>query len=162
MYKGNLSDRGQGVEIFKEATDSLKEIDHAKLPGKFKLWCLQFGLYPRLLWPLMMYEVAVSRVEMIEKKCRAYTRKWLGLPRCLNNAALYGKGIPLELPITSIVEEYKAGKVRTVMMLRYSKDQTIRDDPSDVRTGKRWQAEVEVNRAEEALKHKDIVGAVQT
>ena len=162
MYKGNLSDRGQGVEIFKEATNSLKEIDHAKLPGKFKLWCLQFGLYPRLLWPLMMYEVAVSRVEMIEKKCRAYTRKWLGLPRCLNNAALYGKGIPLELPITSIVEEYKAGKVRTVMMLRYSKDQTIRDDPPDVRTGKRWQAEVEVDRAEEALKHKDIVGAVQT
>ena len=75
-----------------------------------------------------MYEVAVSRVEMIEKKCRAYTRKWLGLPRCLNNVALYGKGIPLELLITSIVEEYKAGKLRTVMMLRYSKDQTIRDD----------------------------------
>ena len=110
----------------------------------------------------MMYEVAVSRVEMIEKKCRAYTRKWLGLPRCLNNAALYGKGIPLELPITSIMEEYTAGKVRTEMMLRYSKDQTIRDDPPDVRTGKRWQAEVKVDRAEEALKHKDIVGAVQT
>ena len=88
----------------------------------------------------MMYEVAVSRVEMIEKKCRAYTRKWLGLPRCLNNAALYGKGIQLELPITSIMEEYTAGKVRTEMMLRYSKDQTIRDDPPYVLTGKRWQA----------------------
>ena len=37
MYKENLSDRGQGVEIFNQATDSLKEIDHAKLPGKFKL-----------------------------------------------------------------------------------------------------------------------------
>ena len=47
MYKGNLSDRGQGMEIFKQATDSLKEIDHTKLPGKFKLWCLlQYGLYP--------------------------------------------------------------------------------------------------------------------
>ena len=59
----------------------------------------------------------------------------------------------------SIVEEYKSGKVRTVMMLRYSKDQTIRDCPPDVQ---RWQAEVEVDRAEEALVHKDIVGAVQT
>jgi hypothetical protein len=149
-------DRGQGVEIFKQATD------HAKIPGKFKLWCLQFELYPRLLWSLMIYKVAESRVEMIEKKCRAYTRKWLGLPKCLNNSALYGKGIPLELPITSIVEEYKAGKVRTVKMLRYSRDQTIRDDPPEVRTGKRWQAEVEVDRTEEVLRHRDIVGAVQT
>ena len=162
MYKGNLSDRGQGVEIYNQAIEGLKNIDHAKLPGKFKLWCLQCGLYPRLLWPLMIYEVAESRVEMIEKKCRAYTRKWLGLPKCLNNSALYGKGIPLELPITSIVEEYKAGKVRTVMMLRYSRDQTIRDDPPEVRTGKRWQAEVEVDRTEEALRHRDIMGAVQT
>ena len=104
MYKGNLSDRSQGVEIFNQAKEGLESIDHSKLSGKFKLWCLQFGLYPRLLWPLMIYEVTESRVEMIEKKCRAYTRKWLGLPKCLNNAALYGKGIPLELPISSFNE----------------------------------------------------------
>ena len=66
-----------------------------------------------------------SRVEMVETKCRAYTRKWLGLPKCLNSSALYGKGLPLELPITLIVEEYKAGKVRTMMMLRLSKDTYI-------------------------------------
>ena len=59
------------------------------------------------------------------------------------------------------MEEYKAGKVRTVMMLRYSKDQSIRDDPPEVRTGKRWQVEEEVDRAEEVLKYRDIVGAVQ-
>ena len=70
----------------------------------------------------MIYEVTKSRVEMIEKKCRAYTRKWLGLPKCLNNAALYGKEIPLKLPITQFVEEYKAGKVRTVMILLRSVD----------------------------------------
>ena len=93
---------------------------------------------------------------MIEKKCRSFTRKWLGLPKCLNNTALYGKGTPLELPITSIVEEYKAGKVRTVMMLRYSKDQAIREDPPEVRTGSRWVAEEEVDKAEVALKHRDI------
>ena len=37
MYKGNLGDRGQGVEIFNQATDGLKSIDHAELPGMFKL-----------------------------------------------------------------------------------------------------------------------------
>ena len=161
-YKGRLSDRSRGKEVYDQAVEGLKSIDHSKLPGKFKLWCLQFGLYPRLLWPLMVYEIAESRVEMIEKKCRAYTRKWLGLPKCLNNAALYGKGIPLELPITSIVEEYKAGKVRTVMMLRLSKDSTIRENPPEVKTGKRWSAEQEADRAEAELMHRDIVGAVQS
>ena len=84
----------------------------------------------------MISEVTESRVEMIEKKCRAYTRKWLGLPKCLNNAALYGKGIPLELPITSLVEEYKAGKVRTVMMQRYSKDQSTEMIPRRCEQGR--------------------------
>ena len=98
---------------------------------------------------------------MIEKRCCAYTRNWLGLPKCLNTSALHGKGTPLKLSLTSIVEEYKAGKVRTVMMLRYSKDQKIREDPPEVRTGKRWSDKQEVDRAEAALRHKDIVGAVQ-
>jgi hypothetical protein len=52
LYCGNLTDRSQGVEIFNQAKEGLVNIDHSKLPGKFKLWCLQFGLYPRLLWSL--------------------------------------------------------------------------------------------------------------
>jgi hypothetical protein len=110
----------------------------------------------------VIYEVVESRVEIIEKKCRAYTWQWLGLPKCLNNTVLYGRGLPLELPVTSLVEEYKAGKVRTVMMLRYSKDQGIREDPPEVRIGRKLSAEHEVDRAEIALKHRNILGAVQT
>ena len=59
----------------KQAEDGLRAIDKTKLPGKFKIWCLQFSLYPRLSWPLMMYEVALSRVDMIERKCNVYNRK---------------------------------------------------------------------------------------
>ena len=47
------------------------------------------------------------------------------------------------------------------MILRYSKDQRIRVDPPELRTGKRWPAGQEVDREEAALKHKDIVGSVQ-
>ncbi|KAL9976249.1 hypothetical protein ACROYT_G013521 [Oculina patagonica] len=161
-YKGTLTDRHQGVETLKQAEEGLKAIDKTRLPGKFKVWCLQFGLYPRLMWPLMMYEVAASRVERIEQRCSVYIRKWLGLPRQLNNTALYGKGGQLELPLASICEEYKAGKVRTVMILRYSKDQGIREEPPEVRTGKKWNAEEEVDKAMSSLKHGDIVGAVQS
>lgn len=30
----------------------LKKINSAALPGKLKLWCFQFGLLPRLMWPI--------------------------------------------------------------------------------------------------------------
>ena len=83
-YAGNLTDRNRGVEVNNRALQGLTSIEHSNLAGKFKLWCLQFGLYPRLLWPLMIHEVAESRVELIEKKCHAYTREWLGLDKCLN------------------------------------------------------------------------------
>ena len=79
-------------------------------------------------------------MEIIEMKCRSYTRKWLRLHKCQNNSALYGKVIQLELPITSI----KAGKVRIAMMLGFSNDLSIK-----VQTGKRWQAECEVDKAAE-------------
>lgn len=30
----------------------LKKINSTALPGKLKLWCFQFGLLPRLMWPI--------------------------------------------------------------------------------------------------------------
>ena len=121
-YSGTLSDRSQGVAIMQQAEHGLKAIDRTKLPGKHKIWCQQVALYPRLAWQLTIYEVALSRVEMIERTCNTYIRKWLGLPRTINTSSLYRQKGALQLPLSSIVEIYKAGKVRTVMMLRESRD----------------------------------------
>ena len=161
-YEGTLSDRSQGVKIMKQAEEGLQKIDESKLPGKYKIWCLQFGLYPRLGWPLLVYEVSLSRVEIIEKKCSIYIRKWLGLPSMTNTSALYRANGALQLPLTSIVESFKAGKVRTVMMLRDSSDPEIRNNPPEVKTAKKWNAEEETDSAISVLKHRDIVGSVQT
>ena len=160
-YAGTLSDRSRGIEIQKQAEDGLKAIDATKLPGKYKVWCLQFALYPRLGWPLLIYEVALSRVEIIEQKCSVYIRKWLGLPRITNSSALYRKSGSLHLPITSIVEIYKTEKVRTVMMLKEVRDTAMHDNAPEVKTGKKWKAEEEVEQAISALEHRDIVGATQ-
>ena len=86
------------------------------LPGKLKLWCMQFGLLPRFMWPLTLYEVPPSKVEKLEKLISSYASKWLGLPRCISSIGFYGKGV-LELPISSLSEEYKCAKVRLEMML---------------------------------------------
>lgn len=160
-YEGTLSDRSRGIEIQRQAEEGLKSIDKTKLPGKYKVWCLQFALYPRLAWPLMIYEVALSRVEIIEQKCSLHIRKWLGLPRITNSSALYRKSGAFHLPITSIVEIYKTGKVRTVMMLKESRDNKIRENPPVVRTARKWVAEEEVEKALLNLEHRDIVGSAQ-
>ena len=120
LYRKSLSDKHQGTSIQKTAEDGLLAIDKTSLPGKFKCWCLQAVLYPRLFWPLMC-DVVLSRVERIEQRFNVYIRKWLGLPKMLTSSALYEKSLHLKLPLVSIAEEHKVGKVRTIMALRCSK-----------------------------------------
>ena len=130
-----------------------KTLLHSEFNEEHKIWCLQFALYPRLTWPLTIYEVALSRVEMIERTCNIYIKKWLGLPRTINTSSLYRRKGALHLPLTSIVEIYKAGKVRTVTMLRVSRDQEISDRPPDVRTARKWKAEVATDEIISSLEH---------
>lgn len=97
------------------------KIDKSGLPGRLKLWYMQFGLFPRVMWPVSVYKVPLSKVEKLERVVNAYIKKWLGVPRCLSSVALYERGI-LQLPINSLVEEFKYAKVRTELLLTGSKD----------------------------------------
>ncbi|KAK0131294.1 hypothetical protein N1851_034010 [Merluccius polli] len=108
------------VAIKQDLTNGLENINKTLLPGKLKLWCLQFGLLPRVMWPLTIYEVPITTVEKMERTMTSYMKKWLGVPRCLTNISLYGKGI-LELPTMSLTEEFKNSKVRLLMTLKDSK-----------------------------------------
>ena len=63
------------------AEESLKVIDQCGLLGKYKVWYLQFMLIPKLLWPLLIYDISTSTVEAMEAKINKYTRKWLGAHR---------------------------------------------------------------------------------
>jgi len=59
----------------------------------------------------MVYEFPISKAEKLERTVSAYIKKWLGLQRCLGNIGLY-RHSALELPISSLTEEYKCIKVR--------------------------------------------------
>ena len=83
LYSIPLTDRHRGPEVQKVALKELKSIDKTCLPGKMKAWCYLHGLHLRLLWPLQMYEIAISRVERIQQYSNKYLRKWLGVPPCL-------------------------------------------------------------------------------
>ena len=117
----SLKDLEQVDQIWKDVVSGLENIDRTALPGKLKLWCMQFGLLPHLLWPLTLYEAAPSKVKKLERQISSYARKWLGLPWCLSSIGLYGKGV-LELLISSLSEENKCAKVRLEMTLTDSRD----------------------------------------
>lgn len=63
-------------------------------------------------------------MEKLERLISSFDKKWLGLLRCRSSIWLYGKGI-LELPVSSLVKEYKCSKVRLEIMLLESKDKYV-------------------------------------
>lgn len=74
------------------------------------------GVLPRLLWPLLVYEVATSTVERLERKLKTYLRMWLGVQRSFCSIGLYSTVSKLQLPVTSVVKEYKATKIITACL----------------------------------------------
>ena len=126
LYSIPPTDCHRGTEVQKVALKGIKSIDKTCLPGKMKAWCYQHSLLPRLLWPLQMYEIAISRAERIQQYSNKYLRKWFGVPPCFSKVGLCTNSGNLQLPISSLVEEFKIGKVRLHMMMKDSADEIIR------------------------------------
>ncbi len=159
-YDASLRDCSQVEQLKQDVARDLKKLDHSMLPGKLKLWCLQFGLLPRLLWPLTVIDIPITAVQKMERTVSAYVRKWLGVPKCLSSISLYGHGI-LDLPLSSLVEEFKCAKSRLELTLTESRDTTIRAVTPALTTGRKWTPKEAVQQAKSALQHAEIVGRVQ-
>jgi hypothetical protein len=87
-----------------QVEDGLKKIDRSNLTGKYKAWLYQHALLPRLVWPMMLYEVPSSTIESLERITSRHLRKWLGVPPSFSRVGLYGKSNQLQLPLSSLVE----------------------------------------------------------
>lgn len=70
---------------------------------------------PRIIWPLLVYNVPVTSVEAMERKICGYLRRWLGLQLRISSAALYGRDNILQLPFKSITEEFKVSRTREAL-----------------------------------------------
>ena len=160
-YSHPLTDKHRGSEVQQLVTEGLQAIDNCGLPGKFKVWCFQFGLLPRILWPMQVYTITMTRVETMERKVSSYLRKWLGVPRSLTSGALYCSTSKLTLPTTALTEEYKVAKARIYLMMRDSKDPVVKQAKPEVSSGRKWKVAEAVEQAESRLRLKEIVGATQ-
>ncbi|XP_060574030.1 uncharacterized protein LOC132731786 [Ruditapes philippinarum] len=157
-FDASLSDKSSQARLQQQAEEGLRRIDKCDLPGKFKAWVYQHNLLPRLVWPMMVNDIPTSTVEKLERTVSKHLRRWLGLPPSFTNIGLYSKTAKLQMPINSIVEEFKVAKTRLLLTLRDSKDEKISGACIEVRTGRKWSVSRAVELAESGLKHKDIVG----
>ena len=157
-YNESLKETQQIEEVEKLLRKYLQRIDKSLLPGKFKVWVSQNVLMPILMWPLSIYEVTMTQVEKCEKLITKNIKAWLGIPKSLSTAALYGRSTKLQLPVKSLSEEVKVVKARNKVTLEDSKDEKIRGAGIEVNIGRKWKADTEVEDARSALRMQEIAG----
>ncbi|KAI8513308.1 hypothetical protein Bbelb_099470 [Branchiostoma belcheri] len=155
-----LGDKNNIREFKEQVEKGLKAIEQSKLPGKFKAWCYQYGLLPRISWPMTKYDISLTTVEEVERKISRHLRKWLGLPPSFTRIGLYCRTSRLQLPFTSAVEEFKVCKTRAFVTLESSSDENVSKAGVVLRTGRKWSVEKAVEEARSNLRHRDIVGVV--
>lgn len=93
-------------------------------------------------------------------KANNFIRKWLGLPQCLPNTALFNRNL-FTLPLKSTSLGFKQEKLRLVFQLKGSADPTVRNTRAQVQTGHKWDAGQAVEQVISRLRHREIVGVLQ-
>ena len=125
-------DRSNISRTEKQTDNWLRKIERSGLPGKFKAWLFQHGMLPRLMCLLTIYEVPMTAVEGVEKRVNKHLRKWLGIPPSFTSVGLYIRSGQLQLPLSSVVKEFKC---RIVMMYQDSNDEKVRNAGVTTRSG---------------------------
>ena len=82
-------------------------------------------------------------------------------PRSLATLALRSTGTKVQLPVTSVIEEFKCCKARLHLMLRNSSDTVVRNTQPGAYTGRKWDVSKVIQEVEEALKFSEVMGDVQ-
>ncbi|XP_066285629.1 uncharacterized protein [Branchiostoma lanceolatum] len=109
---------------------------------------------------MTMYDIPLTTIEAVERKISKQLRKWMGLPPSLSKIGLYCRTSRLQLPLTSVVEEYKVCKARAAMSLEGSRDERVSQAGIEMRTGRKWAVGKSVEEARSNLRHREIVGVV--
>ncbi|XP_060084535.1 uncharacterized protein LOC132563801 [Ylistrum balloti] len=159
-YDNTPFDKKNVRKVEEQVTEWLKRIDKSGLQGKYKAWLYQHGVLPRLSWNLMLYELPLTAVETLERCTIRKLRSWLGVPPSFTAVGLYSKTSQLQLPLSSIVEEFKVAKCRLVMTLKDFTDIKVQKAGMVTKTGRKWSAGATVSKAESTLELQDIVGNI--
>ena len=159
-FDESLKDTNNVKELVETVKKWLTAIDRSELQGRFKTWCFQYGIIPRLQWPFQMYNIPITIVQQLSRICSKHLRKWLGVPPGFSSVNLHSRSSKLVLPFKEVEEEFKATKVRGLVTLQSSKDEKARETWHEMSQGRGWRAEEATNKAREALKHQEVLEIV--
>ena len=158
-YNANLTERDQIAEVEKNLTLELRKINKCKIPGKYKSWIFQYMLLPRLMWPLTIYTIPISKIENMERIITSALKKWMGIPKNLSTSCMYSKSAKLRLPFSSLQEEFKVVKTRNLVTFQDSNDPCIQGANIDVDGGRKANTGKDIELSKARLKMQEIIGA---
>lgn len=102
----------------------------------------------------------MTQVEAMERLCSKFMWQWLGVSPSFSSVDLYSRTSKIHLPVSSVVEEFKATKARAVSTLVLSKDVRVRNSNKTIKCGRKWKPQEAVREAEAYWKHQEIIGVV--
>ena len=102
--------------------------------------------------------MTMSRVEQLQKRITLSLKKWLGLPRNLSAKCLYSKSSTLNLPFSSLTEEFKASKSRKMQTYYDSVDSCINGAQTFVDAGRKANTRMVIEDAKSKLQMQEIMG----
>ena len=115
-------------------------------------------LKPRIMWPLSIYNIPLSKVEDMQKKITKSLKRWLKIPNSLSNTCFYSTTSRLRLPYSSLVEEFKLTKARNLLIFEDSVDPCISNANINVDGGRKADTPAEVKQAKSRLQMQEIIG----
>ena len=160
IYDGNLSDRQAKIDLGVQIKSCLRTVDKSLLAGVMKLFTYQHTLLPRVSWPIMIYDVAMSWVEKYERSINVSLRKWLGVSKNLTSVALFSTDSPLPLPLSSLTLEFKKRKVGALFQLSSSVDPNVSENVPKLSTGRKWNVSSELQDARSDIQVAKLIGNV--
>ena len=79
-FDASLKDDNNVNRLRQQVKDGMQTIDKTQLPCKYKAWMYQHGLLPRLIWPLTLYEIPTTAVEVLERSVSKHLMRLIGVP----------------------------------------------------------------------------------
>ena len=123
----NLNEKEIKQKITSALIEDIATVSKSKVNGLMKLWLYQFGILPRMTWPLMVHDLDLSFAKSLQTLVQPSLKKWSGIGRTVDEGLLYRSRANLGLNLTPIADHYTAMQLAKAQLLRSSKDDDVRN-----------------------------------
>jgi len=157
-YTSKLNEKEQTECIKQQLKKDLRKVNRCQPTGRFRCWMVQNMVIRRMMWPLSIYNIAMTKVEVLQQQITASLKRWLKIPKSFSKNCMYSKSTKLRLPYSSLEEEFRVAKARNLVTLENSRDSCIKNAGITIDRGIRLNTPAEIKEAKERLQMQVITG----